>query len=216
MKNPKKFNIKLLHELLERLRELYKDPRSELNFASPYELVVSVILSAQCTDKKVNQITPELFNKFPDFYSLSKANRSQLEKIIRPINYYKTKAKNLIGMANEIIKNFNCNLPRSFDELITLPGVGRKTANVVLTELGAAATIPVDTHVFRVSKRLGLSDGKDVEEVESDLMRIFPIENWRNLHHWLIFHGRRVCKAQKPRCEECSLSKICSYVANNR
>ena len=191
------------------LGRLYPSPESELNFSNEYELLVCVILSAQCTDKKVNEVTPVLFSKYPDLPSLAAARITSVEKIIRPINYYRTKAKNIVGMAKDVRANHSGKVPRTHDELILLPGVGRKTANVVLGEMKVAHTLPVDTHVFRVARRLGLTDGKKPEEVEEDLKKLYPSHLWRNLHHWLILHGRRICKAQKPLCDKCRLSEIC-------
>lgn len=195
--------------LLKEFPKLYPNASSELHFKDPFQLTVSVMLSAQCTDKKVNEITPVLFAKYPSFQALSKARISALERIIKPINYYKSKAKNLLGMANRVMHAFNGQLPTDFDELVSLAGVGQKTANVILTELGVEETFPVDTHVFRVSKRLGLAGGKNREIVEEELKELFPSQYWRNLHHWLILHGRRVCKAPRPKCHECSLASRC-------
>lgn len=196
-------------ELLSQLALLYPNPKSELNFQNDYELIVAVILSAQCTDKKVNEVTPILFKEYPTFKALSTAPLATLEKIVRPVNYYRTKSKNLIGMAERVVTDFGGVLPREYTELTTLPGVGRKTANVILTERGETAAFPVDTHVFRVSHRLGLSRGKTPDAVEEDLKSAFPEESWRHLHHWLIFHGRRVCKAQRPLCSICAFSSVC-------
>ena len=195
--------------LLSKFEKLYPDPKSELNFKGTYQLVVCVILSAQCTDKKVNQVTPGLFAKYSSFKKLSEAKVSELEKIIRPINYYKTKTKNLIGMSGLVVNQHAGKLPRTHKELIALPGIGQKTANVVLNELGVVPTLPVDTHVFRVSKRLGLASGKTPEKTEEELKQEFKEKHWRNLHHWLIFHGRRVCKAQRPLCSECGIDSLC-------
>jgi endonuclease-3 len=199
--NPKK--------LLKLLRRLYPDPKSELDFKNEYQLVVAVILSAQCTDKKVNEVTPTLFSTYPDFSALSKAKQSEVETIIRPINYYKTKARNLIGMAHTVVSSFAGKLPKDHDDLTSLPGIGRKTANVVLGELGAHPALPVDTHVNRLAHRLGLSKGRNVREVETDLCALFEPSDWRALHHSLILHGRRVCKAVNPRCSACVLAPHC-------
>lgn len=202
-------NLKDKQKLLKKFGKLYPNPKSELKFRGNYQLLVSVILSAQCTDKKVNETTPELFNTYPNFLSLSKARLSNLEKIIRPINYYKSKSKHLLAMAKSVVANFNGKIPRSHQELTSLAGVGNKTANVILSELGIEPALPVDTHVFRVSKRLGLAKSKDRDKVELELKQEFQAKDWRNLHHWLIFHGRRVCKAQNPQCELCALSELC-------
>lgn len=197
--------------LITKLEKLYPNPRSELDFTDEYQLVVAVMLSAQCTDKKVNEVTPSLFNKYRSFRSLAKASLDDVEAIIRPINYFKTKSKNLIAMAQVVSNDCKGQLPRTHGELIALPGVGNKTANVVLSELGVIPTFPVDTHVFRLAHRLGLSKGKTPDAVEEDLKREFPPEEWRGLHHRLIFHGRRVCKAVNPNCEACDLQVVCSW-----
>ena len=195
--------------LLTILDELYPNPRSELNFSNPYQLLISVVLSAQCTDKKVNEVTPSLFEKFKDFKSLAKAPLEEVEAIIGPINYFRTKAKNIIATARVITEDHEGKVPTDHEALTELPGVGRKTANVILCEHGETPAFPVDTHVFRVSRRLGLSDGNNPHDVEEDLMEEFPPETWRRLHHQLIFHGRRVCKARNALCEQCLLNKIC-------
>lgn len=198
-------------KLLKALETLYPEAASELSFRNEYQLVVCVVLSAQCTDKKVNQVSPLLFKAAPDFRTLANAKLSVIEEIIRPVNYYKTKAKNLIALGKKVLENFHGKLPISREDLITLPGVGRKTANVVLCEQGNSAALPVDTHVLRLSNRLGLSNGSTPEKVEEDLSRTFPSSTWRELHHRLIFHGRRVCKARNPLCQECSLRKLCPF-----
>ena len=196
-------------KIIEIFSTLYPDPKSELAFKNNYQLIVSVVLSAQCTDKKVNEVTPLLFKKFSDFKSLSMAKVSPVEEIIRPVNYYKTKARNLVALAKKVQTEHQGQVPKSFEEAIQLPGVGRKTASVVLGEMGLDFTLPVDTHVFRLANRLGLSAGKNPVAVETDLKSLFPKELWRPLHHWLILHGRRICKARAPLCAECALNKIC-------
>lgn len=195
--------------LISTLAALYPEPRSELDFANHYQLLISVMLSAQCTDKKVNQVTPELFRSYSSFAALSKAKLKDVERIIRPINYYKTKAKNLIATAEEVMARFDGEVPETHEKLTSLPGVGNKTANVILSERGIVPAFPVDTHIFRLSHRLGLSEGKNPDAVEKDLRKAFPSSEWRNLHHRLIFHGRRVCKARNPECSACSLRTIC-------
>jgi endonuclease-3 len=195
--------------LLLSLAELYPNPHSELDFSNEYQLLIAVILSAQCTDKKVNQVTPTLFKRYRDFKALSKASLEQVEQIIRPINYFKTKSKNIIETAKQVVTEHWADLPKTREGLISLPGVGRKTANVVLGELGIEPSFPVDTHVFRVAHRLGLTKGRTPDEVEDDLKRQFPPSEWRNLHHRFIFHGRRVCKARTPECSICPLAPIC-------
>jgi endonuclease-3 len=196
-------------QLVATLNSLYPDPKSELNFRNPYELLIAVILSAQCTDKKVNEVTPILFSKFNSFNKLAKAPVSEVEVIIHPVNYFRTKARNIVETAAVIVEKFKGKLPVTHEELTSLAGVGRKTANVVMGELGIEPSFPVDTHVMRVSRRLGLSAGKTPDQVEEDLKKAFPPETWRNLHHQIIFHGRRVCMARNPACERCTLAKIC-------
>ena len=195
--------------LIETLAELYPDPHSELDFINEYQLLIAVMLSAQCTDKKVNQVTPELFKAYPTFKALSEAKLSDVERIIRPINYYKTKSKNLIATGKEAVERFQSKVPDSHDELTSLPGVGNKTANVILSEKGVVPAFPVDTHIFRLAHRLGLSTGKTPDAVEKDLRKAFPSSEWRNLHHRIIFHGRRVCGARSPQCGGCVLRKLC-------
>ena len=195
--------------ILKQFLKLYPDPHSELDFNGPFQLCIAVLLSAQCTDKKVNQVTPELFGRFPDFEALANARLSVLEQIIRPINYYKTKSKNVQQLARQVVERFDATLPMNFDALTSLPGIGRKSASVILCEIGKEQTLPVDTHVFRVSKRLSLAAGNTPEKVETELRARFKPEHWRNLHHWLIFHGRRVCKAQRPLCQDCPLLPQC-------
>ena len=196
-------------QVLNSLNQLYPEAESELHFRNKFQLLVAVMLSAQCTDKKVNEVTPSLFREFSSFKKLSQAKLTELEAIIRPINYYKTKAKNLIAMSNLVVEQFSSRVPKTHEELTSLPGVGNKTANVVLSELGYAHALPVDTHVQRVSMRLGLSSGKSPDSVEVELKKSFAPETWRTLHHGLIFHGRRICKAQRPLCDECQLATIC-------
>lgn len=201
--------ISLHSILLRRFRRLYPKPASELVFNGEYQLLVAVLLSAQCTDKKVNQVTPELFRSYPSFEALSQARLSDLFTILRPINYYKTKARHLRSAALMVHAEHSGKLPLSREGLIRLDGVGQKTANVVLSELEVVRTFPVDTHVFRVSRRLGIASGHTPAKVEKELMRTFESRHWRNLHHWLIFHGRRVCKARSPDCAGCGLSDVC-------
>ena len=198
--------------LIATLAELYPEPRSELDFQNEYQLLIAVMLSAQCTDKKVNQVTPNLFKAYPSFKVLSQAKLSEVEKIIRPINYYKTKSKNLIACAERIVEQFKSKVPDSHTDLTSLPGVGNKTANVILSEKGVIPAFPVDTHIFRLAHRLGLSKGKTPDLVEVDLRKAFPSVEWRNLHHRIIFHGRRVCGARNPQCAACELRSICPKI----
>lgn len=196
-------------KLLDKLKRLYPEPKSELNFRSEFELITAVILSAQCTDKKVNEVTPALFKRYPDFESLSIAKITAVEAIIRPVNFYRSKARNIKGMAKAVCERHRGKLPRQRSELEALPGVGRKTASVVLSQLGIEPALPVDTHVFRVARRLGLSSAEKRDLVEEELRKRFHPKMWHDLHHWLIFHGRRVCKALRPQCEICTLASLC-------
>jgi endonuclease-3 len=204
-------NYKRKKTLLEKLELMYPDAGSELIFKNEYQLAVAVILSAQCTDKKVNETTPALFRRYPSFKKLADGSVEDIEPIIRPVNYYKTKAKNLLAMALMVLKDFGGKLPRSRSELLKLPGVGPKTANVLLSERDIEPALAVDTHVFRVAKRLGLADGTTPAKVEEQLKNEFPPEDWRKIHHSFILHGRRVCIARKPRCPECELRDLCDY-----
>lgn len=206
----KKSKLSLIEKALFKL---YPDARSELVFEGAYQLVVSVLLSAQCTDKKVNEVTPLLFKRYPSFHALARAHAPELEDIIRPINYYRTKAKHLGALAQRVVADFRGTLPTTHAELLTLPGVGQKTANVVVGELGSESSFPVDTHVFRLARRLGLSTGSHPRDVEEDLKTLFPASSWRGLHHQMIFHGRRVCKALRPLCGECALNALCRFAS---
>ena len=197
-------------EVFARLQREYPDAHCELDHENAYQLLAATILSAQCTDKRVNEVTPALFQRYPTPVALANADPAELEVLIKPTGFFRNKTKSLIGMATGIVEAFGRRVPRTLDELITLPGVGRKTANVVL---GVAFDTPegvvVDTHVGRVSRRLGLTKQDDPVKVEQDLMREFPREDWTALSHLLIFHGRRVCVARRPRCAACVLNDIC-------
>lgn len=202
-------NSKNKQTLLSVFAELYKNPKSDLNFKNQYQLLISVMLSAQSTDKKVNEVTPELFRRFPHFRNLQKASIKEIESLIREVNYHKTKARHLIATATRVCEVYSGRVPRTHEDLTSLPGVGNKTANVVLSELKIVPAFPVDTHVFRLAHRLGLATASTRDKVELELREAFDPEVWRNLHHWLIFHGRRVCKAQRPLCDECRIRELC-------
>lgn len=187
---------------------------SELNFKNPYQLIVAVILSAQCTDKRVNMTTPALFERFPDALSLSESNVEEIYSYIKSISYPNNKSKNLLGMAKVLVSEFNGIVPADVEELQKLPGVGRKTANVVASVAFNKPAMAVDTHVFRVSARIGLTqNARNPLETERQLVRYIPEELIPKAHHWLILHGRYVCKARKPDCEKCGLKLICDYYA---
>ncbi len=201
-------NAEIIYSLLN---EMHKRPECELDFATPYQLLVSVILSAQCTDKRVNEVTPALFAVAPTPSAVIALGEERLEEYIHSCGFYHNKAKNIIGASQAIISKFGGEVPRTVEELVTLDGVGRKTANVVYAVAFGGNAIAVDTHVFRVSHRLGLSDAKDPSGVERDLCKGFPEEEWSVLHHLLIHHGRYVCKARNPLCGECLLNEYCRY-----
>ena len=185
---------------------------SELNFENPYQLIVAVILSAQCTDKRVNMTTPALFERYPDADALSKASVEDIYGLIKSISYPNNKAKNLLGMAKTLMSDFQGVVPDDVDKLQTLPGVGRKTANVVASVVFNKPAMAVDTHVFRVSARIGLTkNAKNPLETERQLVKYIPESVIPKAHHWLILHGRYVCKARKPECEKCGINTICEY-----
>ena len=199
-------DIKLI---LDKLEENYPDAECALVHQNVYQLIVAVALSAQTTDKSVNLITPNLFDKYPTVADLAVADVSEVEDCIRRIGMYKTKAKNIVGMAKALVEKHGGQVPEDYDALVALPGVGRKTANVVLSVGFGHQRIAVDTHVFRVANRIGLVAEKDVLKTELSLMDRIPEERWSKTHHSLIFHGRQCCDARKPKCEECSISQWC-------
>lgn len=190
---------------------------TELVYDDPYQLLVAVILSAQCTDKRVNLTTPAIFEKFPDVQSMSNTNFDELFPLIRSISYPNNKTKHLIGMAQKVVDEFGGKIPMTVDELIKLPGVGRKTANVITSVVDKQPNMAVDTHVFRVSKRLGLvpSTLKTPLAVEKELVKHLPENLIHKAHHWLILHGRYTCLARNPKCNECGLQRICRYYKQN-
>lgn len=186
---------------------------TELEYEDPYELLVAVILSAQCTDKRVNMTTPAIYKIFPDVQSLSKATFDELFPFIKSISYPNNKTKHLIGMAQKVMEKFDGKIPMTVDELIQLPGVGRKTANVITSVVDNQPNMAVDTHVFRVSKRIGLVPlkTKTPYEVEKTLVKNIPVELIHKAHHWLILHGRYICVARNPKCEDCGIKIACKY-----
>lgn len=189
---------------------------TELHYDTPFHLLIAVILSAQCTDRRVNMHTPQIFTRFPEPSDLASASFEEVYELIRSISFPNNKAKHLIGMAQKLVSDFNGIVPSETYELETLPGVGRKTANVTASVIYDKPVIAVDTHVFRVSRRIGLSDGSTPEAVEKDLTKGFAEELRGKAHHWLILHGRYICTARKPKCPECGLKDFCrEYVSNN-
>jgi endonuclease-3 len=199
--------------LVRALKRHDPDPRCALDYASPYELICSVILSAQCTDKRVNLVTPALFARYPNVEALARATQADVEELVRTTGFFRNKARNLIGMAQGVVERFGGQVPRGMDELLSLPGVARKTANVVRGEaFGLADGVVVDTHVTRLAGRLGLTRHKDPVKIERDLMALLPREEWIPFSHRLIRLGRTICVARKPRCPACPLSALCPRI----
>jgi len=197
-------------EVFSRLKRAYPDARTELDYETPLQLVIATILSAQCTDKRVNMVTPLLFRTFPTAAALAGAPSEKLEEIVKSTGFFRNKTKSLIGLGKALVERHNGEVPDSMDALVKLPGVGRKTANVILgNAFGKNEGIVVDTHVARLSHRLGFTRERDPIKIEQDLIRLFPRDDWTLLAHLLIFHGRRVCIARAPKCEICVLNDIC-------
>jgi endonuclease III len=205
-------------EIVSALDELYPEVKTPLKHSNVFQLLIATVLSAQCTDAQVNRVTPSLFARFPDAYSLSKANLRELESLIKSTGFYHVKARRIKEISSKLVSNYKGRVPKTMEELLTLPGIGRKTANIVLSAgYGVIEGIAVDTHVFRLSRRIGLSESKTPEKIELDLMKITPDrEIWPRLATLLIFHGRRICFARHPNCEACPLSIRCSYFAETR
>jgi len=196
--------------ILAKLDEAYPTATCELKHENAFQLLISTILSAQCTDVRVNQVTQTLYRKYPNAEAFAHANPSELEQEIRPTGFFRNKTKSIMGASKGIIENFGGQVPRTMEEILTLPGVARKTANVVLgTAYGIASGVVVDTHVIRLSRRLDLTKHEDPKKIEEDLIRVIPKEKWIQFSHQLIWHGRRVCVARTPRCIDCNLESIC-------
>jgi endonuclease-3 len=196
--------------ILKALDEAYPNAECALTHRSAWELLVATILSAQCTDVRVNMVTPELFRRFPTPAAMAKASLPQLEELIRTTGFFRNKAKSIQGAARKIVEEFGGKVPQTLAELITIPGAARKTANVVLGVcFGKAEGVVVDTHVFRISRRLGLAKGETAEKVEQELIKILPQDRWISFSHQLIHHGRQICEARKPKCDRCNLEQLC-------
>jgi len=202
---------KNVEKLINYFKEKYPKPETALNFNSSFQLLIATIMSAQTTDVQVNKVTETLFEKYPGPKDFAKLTNKKLQKEIKTIGLYKNKSKYIIKTSKIILNEFNGEVPKNRKDLIKLSGVGRKTANVVLANAFGHKTIAVDTHVFRVSNRLGLVDTDKVEQVEQGLMEVIPKKYWTKFHHWLIFHGREVCKARNPLCENCEINVYCDY-----
>ena len=189
----------------------YKGAAPELKFNSAFELLIAVILSAQCTDKRVNAVTPALFAEADTPEKFLETGQARLEELIRSCGFYRTKSKNILSACQMLVDEFNGEVPSTFNDLIKLPGVGRKTANVVMSVAFKEPAIAVDTHVFRISNRLRLATGETPFEVERGLQKVIPKEKWSDAHHWLIWHGRKICRARAPLCDECPLKNVCPF-----
>ena len=214
MTNPKRNRTELAPErvtaILKGLDEAYPEAECALDHRSPWELLVATILSAQCTDARVNMVTPELFRRFPTPAAMAKAKPAELESLIRSTGFFRNKAKSILGAAQKITKEFGGKVPETLTELITVPGAARKTANVVLGVcFGKAEGVVVDTHVLRIARRLGLARGETPQKVEQELMQVLPQDRWIRFSHQIIHHGRQVCDARKPKCGQCNLEPLC-------
>lgn len=207
-KRLKKVNVDFM---LEQLQSLYPDAHCELNYTTPFELLIATILSAQCTDKRVNEITATLFAKYNEPHNYLHLTQTELEEEIKGLGLFKNKSKNILETCRILYEKYNSVVPKTHAELEALPGVGRKTANVVLSNAFGIPAIAVDTHVFRVGNRLGLAQSDNVDETEQQLMKRIPKDKWTDAHHWLIWHGRRMCSARNPQCTECPLNVECAH-----
>jgi len=194
-----------------KLKEAYPDAKCELNYETPFQLLVSTILSAQATDKSVNAVTKDLYQEYPDLSAFSKLSIEEIEEKIKKIGLYKNKSKSIYNLCKELEALYQGQVPNTMEELIVLSGVGRKTASVVLAEAFKIPAFPVDTHVFRVSKRLGLAKGATADKVSDELMKKLPSKYWINAHHLFITHGRRTCAARNPKCSECAIRDLCNF-----
>ena len=201
--------------ILAKLEETYKDTKTVLNYNSPFELLVAVILSAQCTDERVNVITARLFPRLNTPEKMGALTQEQMEEEIRDCGLYHAKAKNILGACHMLVERFNSTIPSDIKTLMELPGVGQKTANVVASIIYNVPAIAVDTHVFRVSHRLGMAKGADPLATEKELQKAIPMEKWSDAHHWFIWHGRKICKARKPLCSQCVLLAECPFKEKN-
>ncbi len=198
-------------EILEILRKYYPDATCSLDFETPFQIVIAVMLSAQCTDERVNKTTPILFKKYGTPEKMSKAKLEELEEIIHPCGFYKNKAQNALACSKVLVEKYNSVVPETMEELITLPGIGRKSANVVMLEaFNDAQGVAVDTHAKRISNKIGLSSESDPQKIEQDLLKEFSRKDWCDVNHLLVWHGRKTCTARNPKCDECPINKYCN------
>lgn len=201
-------------EIIEILKKAYPDAKCSLDFSTPFEMLIAVILSAQCTDERVNKTTPAIFAKYSTPEDFDEMPLEVLEELIHPCGFYKNKAKNIKLTAKKIVEEYNSQVPDTMEDLLTLPGVGRKTANVVMLEaFNKPQGIAVDTHAKRLSNRIGFSSEETPEKIEQDLLKLFPYEYLKDVNHILIYHGRAICTARSPKCEQCPINKLCKYYA---
>ena len=198
-------------KVYELLKEAYPDAKCGLDYSTPFQLLISTMLSAQATDKSVNKVTKELYKQYPDLESFLTLSQDEIEEKIKRIGIYKNKAKNIFNMLREIKDKYNGEVPKNIDDLMSLPGVGRKTASVVLVEAFNIPAFPVDTHVFRTTRRIGLSKENTADKVSDEMMKKLPKYKWHLMHHLLITHGRAICIAQSPKCEICNVCELCNY-----
>jgi endonuclease-3 len=208
MKEPNPLRTRA-RSITRKLAQLYPDAHCALHYANPLQLLIATILSAQCTDERVNRVTPALFARYPDAKALAEADQAELEKMIQSTGFFRNKAKNIIACCQQLVELHHGEVPRTMEELVPLPGVGRKTANVILGNAFEVPGIPVDTHVGRLSQRMGLSKHSDPVKIERDLMTLIPCKDWTMFAHRMIFHGRQVCHSRKPSCEQCQLAALC-------
>lgn len=202
-------------DIIDKVEELYENPKCELEFNSDYELLIAVILSAQCTDKRVNAVTKELFKDYNTPSKMITLSQGQLEQKIRSCGFFHNKAKHILDCSKELLEKYDGKIPNNKEQLKQLAGVGEKTANVVLATAYNVPAIAVDTHVFRVSNRLGLANGKTVQKTQKDLEKNLPVSKWIKFHYALVLHGRYICKSQNPNCENCKLKELCKFYKNN-
>ena len=204
-------------ELIKILKDYYPDATCSLDFNTPFELVVAVMLSAQCTDERVNKTTPKLFERCKTIQDFANIDINELEEIIHPCGFYKNKAKNIKLCAKQVLENFNGEVPQTMDELMSLAGIGRKSANVIMLEVFKNPQgIAVDTHAKRISNRIGFSSENDPEKIEKDLLKIFPNDTLKDINHLLVWHGRNTCDSRKPKCDICTVKKYCNYYSKSK
>lgn len=205
--------MKKIVEIIEKLKEYYPEAKCSLDFKTPFELAIAVMLSAQCTDERVNKVTPQLFEKYSTPEEIYNIEIEELEGIIYPCGFYKNKAKNIKAMAKEILEKYNGSMPQTMEELISLPGIGRKSANVIMLEaFKNPQGIAIDTHAKRIFKRIGLTKNTDPNKIENDVLKLLPKKYYKDVNHLLVWHGRKICSSKKPKCEECPINSLCNRI----